>query len=188
LKEVVKKIQQSGLQVMAGFIVGFDHDDEKIFDSLFSFIQESGVVTAMVGLLNALPKTKLWDRLKREGRLDGETSGDQMSAEINFRPKMGKEKLLDGYKKLLFSIYSPKEYYARLARFIKNYRPTDKKKFSASELKAFVSSLWRIGIFSKSNWRYYRLLVITFLTKPRAFPMAVELAIMGVHFQKLARR
>jgi radical SAM superfamily enzyme YgiQ (UPF0313 family) len=188
LAEAVRIIQWAGLQVQAGFIVGFDNDTEHAFDSLAAFVQETGVVTAMVGMLNALPKTKLWERLKKEGRLDGEASGDQVSAEVNFHPKMGKERLIAGYKRLLARIYSPKEYYARLAQFVRNYRPTDKKRFSRFEFEAFIFSLFRIGIFSRSNWRYIGLLVRTFFTKPRAFPTVVELAILGVHFQRLARK
>jgi len=188
LAEAIRIIQWAGMQVQAGFIVGFDNDNAHTFETLKTFIQETGVVTAMVGMLNALPKTKLWERLHREGRLDGEAKGDPVTDSVNFQPRMGKERLIAGYKNLLAKIYSPKEYYERLANFVKHYRPTDKKRFSRAEVKAFIFSLFRIGIFSRSNWRYISLLVRTFFTKPRVFPTVVELAIMGVHFQRLARR
>jgi radical SAM superfamily enzyme YgiQ (UPF0313 family) len=188
LSEAVRIIQWSGMQVQAGFIVGFDNDNEGTFEVLRRFIQETGVVTAMVGMLNALPKTKLWERLEREGRIDGEAKGDPVTDSVNFHPVMGKEKLIAGYRRLLASVYSPKEYYARLSQFVKNYRPTDKKRFSRLEFEAFLLSLFHIGMFSKSNWRYIKLLIKTFFTKPRSFPVVVELAIMGVHFQRLARK
>jgi len=188
LAESVKKIQQAGLQVMAGFIVGFDNDKENVFDELFRFIQETGVVTAMVGMLNALPKTKLWERLNKEGRLEGDAIGDPVAISVNFKPKMGKEALVKGYRKLLGKIYSPKNYYQRINKFLQSYKPVGKKRFALSDVEAFFRSLWRIGLFSRSNWRYNKLLVKTFFTKRRAFPVAVEMAILGVHFQRLAKK
>jgi radical SAM superfamily enzyme YgiQ (UPF0313 family) len=173
---------------MAGFIIGFDNDTEKSFDALFSFIQKTGVVTAMIGMLNALPGTRLWKRLKAEKRLLGEPIGDQVSGYVNFVPKMGLENLVEGYKKLLKKIYSPKYYYARLRIFIANYRPMTKKRFSFAEMKAFVHSLWRIGIFSRANWRYDKLLFKTIIIKRRSFPNVVEQGILGVHLQAVSRR
>ena len=69
LVAAVQTLQRAGLEVMGGFIVGFDSDKSDIFKRQFEFIQRSGVATAMVGLLTALPQTRLWQRLKREGRL-----------------------------------------------------------------------------------------------------------------------
>ncbi|MDD5528321.1 MAG: DUF4070 domain-containing protein [Patescibacteria group bacterium] len=188
LAESVKKIQHAGLEVMAGFIVGFDNDTPKVFDSLLSFIQETGVVTAMVGMLNVLPKTKLWDRLQAENRLAGDAKGDPVSRSVNFIPVMGKQALVDGYLKLLGEIYSSKNYYQRIGEFLRSYKPTCKGRVSFSEFKAFLRSLWRIGIFSRSNWRYSKLLVKTFFTKRGAFSAVVVLAIQGVHFQHLAKK
>lgn len=188
LVEAVQKIQQAGIEVMAGFIVGFDNDTEKSFDSLFSFIQRTGVVTAMVGMLNALPGTKLWDRLKVEGRLLGEPKGDQVSGYVNFTPKMGMETLITGYKELLWKIYQPKNYYARLENFLKNYRPVTKKRFSFPEVQAFFHSLWRIGIFSKSNWRYDSLMLKTIIIKWKFFSVVVEHSILGMHLRGVSRR
>ncbi|MDI6814690.1 MAG: B12-binding domain-containing radical SAM protein, partial [Dehalococcoidales bacterium] len=109
----VKKIQNHGFQVMGGFIVGFDNDPLSIFKSQISFIQRSGIVTAMVGLLQAPRGTRLYHRLKRENRLLGDISGDNMDFSINFIPKMNYKTLIDGYKKVINTIYSPKQYYER---------------------------------------------------------------------------
>ena len=188
LAESVKLIHSHGMQVMGGFIVGFDSDTENIFQSQFDFIQKIGVVTAMVGVLNALPHTRLWTRLKREGRLDGSLSGENTDTSLNFIPKMGKQNLIDGYKNLVKSIYSPKQYYKRINTFIKSYRPTMRKRLHWQDYHALIRSTWRIGIFSRANHRYWRLIIRTSLTKARALPVAIELAIMGLHFQKTTKR
>lgn len=187
LKEAVDTIHRHGMQVMGGFIVGFDHDREDIFDSQIKFIQQTGVVTAMVGILMALPQTRLWYRLKAEGRLTSEADGNHEGS-INFIPKMSVDKIQEGYKKILSSIYSSKQYYKRVNTFLKNYKPTIKTRLSWSELKAFARSTWRIGIFSRSRFRYWKLLAKTFFTKTKSFPTAVELAIIGQHFEKNTKK
>ena len=188
LASSVKIIQQNGMQVMGGFIVGFDNDTEKIFEAQIKFIQQIGVVTAMVGILNALPQTNLWKRLKIEGRLLKDTSGENTDGNLNFIPKMGKEKLLSGYRKIISNIYSPKKYYKRIDTFISNYKPTAKGKIYYEDFKAFLKSIWHIGIISKSSLRYWKLLIKTIITKRKAFPVAVELAIYGLHFNRVAQK
>lgn len=188
LAESVKIIHQHGMQVMGGFILGFDSDTENIFETQIRFIQRIGVATAMVGLLTALPHTRLWHRLKNEGRLVGESSGENTSAELNFVPRMGREKLLRGYQNVVKTIYSPRRYYQRINNFLKSYRPTAKGRPSKDDIMALFRSMWRIGVFSRSCLLYWKLLAKTALTKFRALPVAVELAIYGLHFQRCARR
>jgi len=185
LKEAVDTIQRHGMQVMGGFIVGFDNDTDSIFETQIKFIQKIGVVTAMVGMLNALPKTQLWHRLKEEGRLLKDTSGANTDGSINFVPKMGKDVLLQGYKELLSKIYSPKLYYKRINLFIKNYKPTVKSRLTNTEIKAFVRSIWKIGIVSRSRFLYWRMVIKTSVVKIKALPIAVELSIIGQHFEKI---
>jgi len=188
LAEAVKIIHNNGMQVMGGFIVGFDNDTDNIFDAQIKFIQQTGVVTAMVGMLNALPQTRLWHRLKAEGRLLQDTSGENTDGSLNFVPKMGKEKLMEGYKKILSTIYSPKQYYQRIDTFIKHYKPTVKSRISKKDIKALLKSVWRIGILSNSRLRYWKLILKTSITKKKAFPTAVELAILGLHFEKITKK
>src|SRR4030042_643866 len=115
----VKKIQNHGLQVQGGFIVGFDSDPLSIFKSQISFIQKSGIVTAMVGILMAPPETKLWYRLKKENRLLLGGTGDNTDGTTNLVPKMNLDVLVNGYKQILHAIYSPREYYERIFTFLK---------------------------------------------------------------------
>ena len=188
LEAAVKTIQQNGMQVTGGFIVGFDSDTDGIFDAQIRFIQKAGIVTAMVGLLNALPQTRLWRRLQAEGRLLGDSTGENTDASINFIPKITKEKLLAGYQKILGSLYSPKEYYARINTFISNYRPSVKSRITLQDLVAAAKGAWYIGILSRARFLYWKLVVRTCFKKIKAVPVAIELAIYGLHFEKISQK
>lgn len=188
LVEAVRIIHQHGMQVMGGFIVGFDNDPENIFETQIKFIQKIGVVTAMVGLLNAIPQTRLWHRLRAEGRLASGPTGENTDGSLNFIPKMKKEHLIAGYKRIISTIYSPKYYYQRIDTFVRSYRPTVRSRISQDDLKAFVRSLWKIGILSEARLMYWKLIIKTLLTKRQALPTAIELAIYGLHFEKVTRR
>ena len=176
------------MQVMGGFIVGFDSDTENIFETQIKFIQKTGVVTAMVGLLNALPQTRLWHRLKAEGRLLDDTTGENTDGTLNFIPKMEKEKLFRGYGQILSSIYSPKNYYRRIDTLLKYYKPTVKGRISKTMLQAFIKSMWQIGILSNTRFLYWKLLVKTVITRMRSLNVAIELAIYHHHFQITSRK
>jgi radical SAM superfamily enzyme YgiQ (UPF0313 family) len=188
LVKAVHTIHKHGMQVMGGFIVGFDNDTESIFESQITFIQQIGVVTAMVGVLTALPKTRLWHRLKAEGRLLGGATGENTDGVLNFRPKMGIETLNDGYKKILTSIYSHKHYYQRINTFLENYTPTAISRVGRNDIVAFLKSLWRIGVISRARFHYWKLLIRTFIKKRMAFPIAVELAIYGLHYENITKK
>jgi radical SAM superfamily enzyme YgiQ (UPF0313 family) len=188
LVEAVHTIHQHGMQVMGGFIVGFDNDTESIFETQIAFIQQIGVVTAMVGVLTALPQTRLWHRLKSEGRLLSSATGENTDGILNFIPTMGVEALHDGYKKILTTIYSHKQYYQRINTFIENYTPTAISRLQKQDILAFIKSVWRIGIISRARFHYWKLLVKTFFKKRMALPIAVELAIYGLHYEKITKK
>jgi radical SAM superfamily enzyme YgiQ (UPF0313 family) len=184
----VKKIQNHGMQVLGGYIVGFDNDPPSIFDRQIEFIQKAGVVVAMVGILDALPKTRLYERLKTEGRLLTASSGNNTDLSINFVPRMDISILLEGYKKILQKIYSPEKYCERVVNFFKEYKPPRKRKrITASEIGAFVKSVWRIGITGRKEERryYWRLLAISAIKHRSLFSEAIVLQIYGFHFRKI---
>ncbi len=183
----IKKIQQFGLEVQGGFIVGFDNDNPTIFNRMISFIQESGIVTAMVGLLNAPKGTNLYQRLQREGRLTTEFSGDNTNFTMNFVPKMDKNLLVKGYESIVSTIYSPKHYYERVKNFLKAYTPGEsvKKEISAVNIMAFLKSVFRLGIIGKERRYYWQLLTWSIFKRPEVFPAAVRFSIYGFHFRKI---
>jgi radical SAM superfamily enzyme YgiQ (UPF0313 family) len=194
LVAAVKKIQNHGLQVQGGFIVGFDSDPISIFKSQINFIQKSGIVTAMVGLLNAPPGTRLYHRLKKENRLlPNDTSGDNTDGTINFIPKMNRETLINGYKDVVKTIYSSKLYYERLRVFLEEYKPHGPPKMGRGklhfyEVKAFINSMWVLGVKEKGRLHYWKLFNSTLFKKPRLFPLFVALSVYGFHFRKVAEK
>ncbi len=183
----VKKIQKFGLQVQGGFIVGFDNDPPSIFERLSAFVQESGIVTAMVGLLNAPRGTNLYQRLVKEGRLLKDVTGDNTDFSINFIPKMDYEKLIKGYKRIISRIYSPEPYYKRVREFLRDYKPLQKKSFSFhfSYLGAFFKSILFLGIIEKERVYYWRLFFWSLFRRPQLFHLAITFAIYGFHFRKI---
>jgi radical SAM superfamily enzyme YgiQ (UPF0313 family) len=186
LSEKVKILQRSGLQVQAGFILGFDTDNHRTFDNMVKFIQKSGIVTAMVGLLHALPETTLYKRLHDAGRMLKEHStGNNTDFQLNFVPEMDSEKLVDGYKKVLSSIFAPKNYYARIRTFIKEYKKSSRSPELPLriKLKALFGAFWKLGIIGKGKRYFWGLLVWLVVRKPLLFPDAIGLAIYGFHFR-----
>ncbi len=186
--KLVKKIQNSGMRVQGGFILGFDNDPNTIFKSMINFIQNSGIVTAMVGLLNAPKGTKLYKRMQKEGRLKNEITGDNTDMTINFSPKMEKERLLKGYKEVLTKIYSTKQYYERIRTFLKEYKPIVKRKhqkMKANEILAFLKSIVRLGIIGKERLEYWKLLFWTLFHRPGSITTAITYIIYGFHFRKI---
>jgi radical SAM superfamily enzyme YgiQ (UPF0313 family) len=188
LLETVKTLQQAGLEVMGGFIGGFDHDPADIFKRQFEFIQRSGVVTAMVGLLTALPETRLYHRLAREGRLESESTGNNTQAMLNFRPTLDREFLVNGYRDLMKQLYEPRNYYKRVCTFLKHNHPSGLRvRLAWSDFKAFVKSLWLLGVWHRGRLAYWQFCLATLLRRPRQFHRAIALSIVGYHFRRIAQ-
>ncbi len=184
----VKKLQKRGFIVSAGFIVGFDNDHSKVFEEQINFIQKSGIVTAMVGLLNAPIGTKLFKRLSVEKRLLTGFTGNNMDGSINFIPKMNYAELMAGYSYILKTIYSQKVYYQRLIKFLHHYElPSwDKNKFSINEVKAFFRLIWLLGTLEKGKKYFWKLLAFSLFKYPAKFSLAMTLAVYGYHFRRVA--
>jgi len=188
----IKKIQNSGLQPMSGFIVGFDSDPPATFaDEMIDFIQGTGIVVAMVGVLQAPPGTELYARLEKEGRIENEASGNNTDCRPNFVPEMPVETLVAGYKKIVGTVYSPNKYYERIRVFLREHNASRRigGRTNASDFKAFLRSIWYIGLFGgwRTSWYYWKTLFVAFFSYRQAFPKAVALWIYGAHFQKIAK-
>jgi radical SAM superfamily enzyme YgiQ (UPF0313 family) len=183
----VKKIQEAGMEVQGGFIVGFDNDNPQIFEELTNFIQQSGIVTAMVGLLNAPKGTKLQKRLLDEGRMQSDFTGNNTDFSINFIPLMDSEELIVGYKKILTTIYSPKCYYERVMTFMRNYQPK-KKAFhlNSNYIAALFKSILKLGVLGEERIYYWKLFFWSLFRKPQLFSLAILFTIYGFHFRKIS--
>jgi radical SAM superfamily enzyme YgiQ (UPF0313 family) len=187
LLQSVKKMQKAGIQVSAGFIVGFDSDSPSVFQRQIDFIQQSGIVTAMVGLLNAPKNTRLYQRLERENRLTTEATGNNTDSSMNFIPKMNYKELLEGYKKIIQNIYAIKPYYKRLRKSLLNYNRLYSRqiKINLQLLRAFIKSVFIIGILDKGRLEYWKLVIWTLFNRPGLIVEAITYTVYGYHFRKI---
>jgi len=182
----IKRIQRAGLQVQGGFIIGFDSDTPSIFQRQIDFIQKSGIVTAMVGLLQAPIGTRLFERMKRENRLDGNSSGDNVDGSTNIIPKMNLETLQKGYRDVVRFLYAPNNYYARVKTFLREYKaPEITIPINGEYIRAFFRSVFRLGILGKERIQYWGLILWTLVRRPRLFALAITFAIYGYHFRQV---
>lgn len=187
LKNSVLKIQRFGFEVQAGFIIGFDNDPLDIFDKLVDFVNESRIITAMVGILNAPVNTKLYTRLRKEGRILKKMSGDNTDFSTNILPKMGLDKLIAGYERIVKKLYAPKFFYERVKKFLLEYNPPQPKffYFRKEYFKAFFKSIFVLGILERERLHYWKLFWWTLLKRTKLFPLYITFAIYGYHFRKI---
>jgi len=182
----IKRIQRHGMQVQGGFILGFDSDTLSIFQRQVEFIQKSGIVTAMVGLLQAPIGTHLYERLKQEGRLRGIMTGDNVDGTTNIIPKMNPDILHKGYKTVMNTLYAPKYYYARVKTFLKEFKaPRIRVALDFEYIPAFLRSIVQLGILDRERIYYWKLFFWTIVQKPRLFPLAIAFSIYGYHFRQI---
>ncbi|HEX8992066.1 MAG TPA: B12-binding domain-containing radical SAM protein [Anaerolineales bacterium] len=186
LIEDVKRIQRHGMQVQGGFIIGFDSDTPAIFQRQIDFIQKSGIVTAMVGLLQAPLGTRLYQRLAEEGRLLGAFSGDNVDGMTNIIPKMPLQVLHKGYQTVINSLYAPANYYARVKTFLREFKPPKiTVPLDFQYVLAFFRSILRLGILGKDRLEYWKFVFWALFRRPRLFPLAITFAIYGYHFRQV---
>ena len=189
LLESVAIIHRSGLQVMGGFIVGFDSDMPSIFQRQIDFIQKSGIVTAMVGMLQAPPGTRLFDRLQRESRVVNTFSGDNVDGTTNIIPRMGMDRLLDGYQSIMKQIYSPKNYYRRVRTLLKDLKaPEINQPINIQRCLSLFRSAFRLGVLGKERLHYWQLMLWTMIRKPRLISVAITLSIYGYHYRRICEQ
>jgi radical SAM superfamily enzyme YgiQ (UPF0313 family) len=195
LLESVAIIQSYGMQVMGGFILGFDTDKDDIFDRMVEFIQKSGIPIAMVGLLQAMPGTQLFRRLRREGRIVDSGGGNNTDSRLNYLPHMDAAKLVEGYRSVLKRIYSCEAYYERVKLYLNRteQQPGEPQVNSASwitrdNFRALVNSIIRQGVFGRHQWSYWKFLASAATRYRRCFGAAMTLAVMGYHFQIMTRK
>jgi radical SAM superfamily enzyme YgiQ (UPF0313 family) len=183
----VKRLQRAGLRVQGGFIVGFDSDTPAVFQRQIDFIQQSGVVIAMVGMLQAIYPSRLYERLQREGRLSGEFLGDMTAGMTNIVPKMGLEALKQGHRRILREIYAPRAYYERIQTLLRELSaPKIKSRLEWVYLLGFLRALYRLGVREADRGHFWRLFLWTLLRRPRSFPLAIVLSIYGYHFRRVS--
>jgi radical SAM superfamily enzyme YgiQ (UPF0313 family) len=198
LLDSVATIQSYGMQVMGGFILGFDTDKDDIFDRMVEFIQKSGIPIAMVGLLQAMPGTQLFRRLRREGRIVDAGGGDNTGDRLNFLPNMDAARLVEGYRSVLKRIYSCEAYYERVKLYLSRTQPKPGPKsaerssrqqwLTRGNARAFVTSIVRQGVFGRQRWSYWKFLLTVATRYRHCVGVAMTLAVMGYHFQVMTQK
>ncbi len=194
LLESVATIQSYGMQVMGGFILGFDTDREDIFDRMVEFIQKSGIPIAMVGLLQAMPGTQLFRRLYREGRILDAGHGDNTGDKLNFLPHMDAKLLVEGYRSVLRRIYSCEAYYDRVKLYLSRTQLDPGQKIfkqqwmTPANVRAFVTSIVRQGVLGRQRRTYWKFLLTVATRYRHCIGAAMTLAVMGYHFQVMTRK
>jgi radical SAM superfamily enzyme YgiQ (UPF0313 family) len=186
LLESVKRIHRSGLQVMGGFIVGFDSDLPSIFQKQIDFIQKSGIAIAMVGMLQAPPGTQLFERLSRESRIAKFFSGDNVDGTTNIIPRMGVDTLLHGYQSIMKNIYSPANYYRRVRTLLRELKtPAATMPLNFQRFLSFFRAAMRLGLLGKERFHYWQLMFWTLFRRPGQLALAVTLSIYGHHYRRI---
>ena len=189
LLDSVRRIQTNGMEVMAGFIVGFDNDPEDIFERQIEFIRESAIPMAMVGMLNALPDTQLWKRLEREGRLLGsDATGNNTIATVNFVPKMDVDKLIKGYQTIMRTIYKPSEYYRRALESLQRTPQDFPEAHQYHGIKAVTALLritFKLGVLDAERREFWRFFIQAARKHHDRMTELLRHAAMAYHFRKL---
>ncbi len=188
LLQSIERIQQYGIEVMGGFILGFDTDREDVFDRMVEFIQKSGIPVAMVGLLQAMPGTQLFRRLRSEGRILDAGGGDNTDCKLNFLPRMDPLRLMEGYRSVMKRIYSCDAYYERVRLLLDRCRPAKRTRAGMADLRALAHSIVRQGLLGRDRLSYWKFLLTAATRYRRSFGMAMTLAVMGHHFQTMTDR
>jgi radical SAM superfamily enzyme YgiQ (UPF0313 family) len=189
LLRAVHTIQSHGIEVTAGFIIGLDQDTE--FQPHIDFIQQAGIPRAMTGLLTALKKTNLYNRLEKEGRLLHESTGNNVSVELNFVPELDREVLIREYKRVLRALYDPSltHFFARCLTLFEHLKPRQRLvRIGKSEMRACMKSIWRQLLSRQQGPAYLWFLWRVLRRYPRMLPNAVRMAIMGYHFEKVTQQ
>jgi radical SAM superfamily enzyme YgiQ (UPF0313 family) len=190
----IRVIQESGLWVLGGFIVGFDSDDESIFERQRAFIEQAGIAWAMAGMLQAPPTTPLYDRMKSEGRLFEDSEGTSNFSKPNFRTTMPLATLMSGLSGLLSNLYAPEAYFERAFRSLHLWktRPLQKPPDLplAYNLRLLVRSMWTQGArsqYRRAYWKFLWRILSSFWNNPAKLWMGSMILLAGHHFLIYAR-
>ena len=192
MEVAVRTIQKHGIEVLAGFIIGFDNDPPDIFERQIEFIQKNAIPKAMIGLLTALPGTRLFQRMKDEGRLVSAPHGNNThSMSTNFKTIMNPEDVREGYKTILDFLYDwrLKNYFARCTNLLDNIEHRDfyPRKIRFSEVKIFSKAFFR-QIFTPYGFQYLKYIIRNLFKNRDLFAEAVTLSVCGHHFHKITRQ
>ena len=190
LFNAVRKIQNTGMQVQGGFILGLDGDDESVFDAQISFIQETGIPVAAIYLLTALKGTDMYNRLETENRLLDVSVGTS-SMTLNFQPEIDPSVLIEGYQRVTTTLYDPslERYFQRCLKLIEHLKPVPHLSKPRTEMAVYADIMGLRRLLSEHQLpAYLRFIAEVSKRYPRMLPKAIDLAAQGYHFEKFTRQ
>ncbi len=195
LSESVQKIIKSGLRVMAGFIVGFDGEKSGAGDRIVNFVEKTTIPIALFSMLQALPDTALWHRLKKEGRLQAESANINQTTLMNFIPTRPIEEIALEFVNSFWELYDPEKF---LDRTYRHYRilgeapchndPNKKKKRKEKKplewitIRAFLTICWRQGFIRKTRWKFWVYLLEMYRYNRGGIPSYLSVCAQIEHF------
>jgi radical SAM superfamily enzyme YgiQ (UPF0313 family) len=174
LTESVDKITKAGLQVMAGFIIGFDNEKSGAGDRIVRFVEQTSIPMAMFSMLQALPNTALWHRLEKEGRLLDRGANINQTTLMNFIPTRPIEDIAREYIDGFWKLYEPEQYLDRTYRYFMKLgipKHSGKRKLNGKALSALLTICWRQGVVRSTRWKFWRNVGRIFLRSPRLVPL-----------------
>ncbi|MEO8498633.1 MAG: B12-binding domain-containing radical SAM protein, partial [Planctomycetota bacterium] len=210
--ERVRQVYEHGISVTAGFIFGFDSEKPGNDHVMTECIEQTGIVVAMVGLLVALPNTQLTRRLQREGRLlspelklvtDNETpyrimnkgqygeGEDNQATGLNFVTTRDRVEVYREYKKVLETIYSPKNFMDRVLDTTRRLKLRRRRKpgwwETKRELRGLLSMMWWMTRDKSVRRYYWRNSFRSLLMGFDKFDAAQTMMMSYMHFKKQSR-
>ena len=183
LKDQVHGLLDRGLDVWAGFILGFDSDGPESFDRMIQFIQNAAIPYAMIGMLSAMPNTPLYARLEKEGRLRPEVSGDAFGL-TNVVTRMSTSQMLSGYRRVLETLYHPEVYFQRCRENLARWKPVagTLRPLGPRDLVSGLRALWGQGITGRYRKAYWDFLQWVIRHHPDKLGRAIAQAAAGHHY------
>ena len=185
LTESIDKITRAGMQVMAGFIIGFDGEKPHAGDRIVQFVEQTAIPMAMFSMLQALPSTALWNRLEKEGRLLNSEANINQTTLMNFVPTRAIEDIATEYVNAFWQLYDPKAYLDRIFRYymkLGDAKSVVSKRTSWKTIRALGLLLWNQGVIAQTRLLFWRNLIQVLLKKPRQLEIYLTLCAYLEHF------
>lgn len=185
LTESIDKITRAGMQVMAGFIIGFDGEKPQAGDRIVQFVEQTCIPMAMFSMLQALPNTALWHRLEKEGRLLNSAANINQTTLMNFVPTRAIEDIANEYVEAFWQLYDPEAYLNRIFRYymkLGEAKNVVSKRTSWKTIRALGLLLWKQGVQASSRWLFWRNLIQVIVKKPRQLEIYLTLCAYLEHF------
>jgi radical SAM superfamily enzyme YgiQ (UPF0313 family) len=185
LIESCHKITSKGLQIMSGFIMGFDNERAGAGQRIQEFIEAAHIPQCQFSLLQALQNTALWQRLDREGRLEEGLGTFHQGEIMNFVPTRPVEEITTEYINAFWQIYEPMSYLKRTFRcfmMMNGWRGPNSRPITRHEVMMLGMICWRQGVIRNTRFYFWWQLLVVSMVKPQLLYDYITTLGVGEHF------